>query len=360
MTDMVFAIFRILLHHAIKYEYGGWRVWIDTLAILHSKVSYEDFKIHCSQLYDQFEKQRVENIGDQDEVAQHPVSSVSKVSYEMVHYFVCFIKKFMHPVCSRGIIISIMAFIPSTQENPTHPIKSNGVSITELKDDAKGCGAGDSQTVNGDSKMVNGHDPLLPSSSADATVDNRMSSLDKVRFYEKLGFDSNLVSFLSEIVEDASKVVEHRVGQVVDNSKTIDGFQQRQTKSTAADVEDVNLNIANFNIGGDGGKSHGHAAASKTSQKHLANGMTRKSEDRFSRTSSDSPDSQRRRGSKASSVRGGVAGAGGGGGGANKKIFTPGPAAPPFRIPEFKWSKLHQKLLSDVLFALETDIQVVV
>ena len=84
MTDMVFAIFRILLHHAIKYEYGGWRVWIDTLAILHSKVSYEDFKIHCSQLYDQFERQRVENVDDPNQVAQHPVSSISKVSEEVV------------------------------------------------------------------------------------------------------------------------------------------------------------------------------------------------------------------------------------------------------------------------------------
>ena len=38
ITDMVMALFRMLLHHAMKYEYGGWRVWIDTLAILHSKV----------------------------------------------------------------------------------------------------------------------------------------------------------------------------------------------------------------------------------------------------------------------------------------------------------------------------------
>ena len=28
----------MLLHHAIKFEYGGWRVWVDTLAIVHSKV----------------------------------------------------------------------------------------------------------------------------------------------------------------------------------------------------------------------------------------------------------------------------------------------------------------------------------
>ena len=38
ITDMVMSLFRMLLHHAIKYEFGGWRVWIDTLAILHSKV----------------------------------------------------------------------------------------------------------------------------------------------------------------------------------------------------------------------------------------------------------------------------------------------------------------------------------
>jgi len=38
VTELVMTLFRMLLHHAIKYEYGGWRVWIDTLAILHSKV----------------------------------------------------------------------------------------------------------------------------------------------------------------------------------------------------------------------------------------------------------------------------------------------------------------------------------
>lgn len=39
ISDMVYSLFRMLLHHAIKYEYGGWRVWVDTLAIVHSKVS---------------------------------------------------------------------------------------------------------------------------------------------------------------------------------------------------------------------------------------------------------------------------------------------------------------------------------
>ena len=33
------------------------------------------------------------------------------------------------------------------------------------------------------------------------------------------------------------------------------------------------------------------------------------------------------------------------------------PTAPPFRIPDFQWSYLHKRLLSDVLFALEMDVQ---
>lgn len=40
------------------------------------------------------------------------------------------------------------------------------------------------------------------------------------------------------------------------------------------------------------------------------------------------------------------------------KMFNTGPRAPPFRIPEFRWSFLHQKLLSDLLFSIETDVQV--
>lgn len=42
ISDMVYSLFRMLLHHAIKHEYGGWRVWVDTLAIVHSKVSLRD------------------------------------------------------------------------------------------------------------------------------------------------------------------------------------------------------------------------------------------------------------------------------------------------------------------------------
>ncbi|OQV18752.1 Lipopolysaccharide-responsive and beige-like anchor protein [Hypsibius exemplaris] len=51
VSDMVHSLFRMLLYHAIKFEYGGWRVWVDTLSIAHSKISFEDFRLEVSKVY---------------------------------------------------------------------------------------------------------------------------------------------------------------------------------------------------------------------------------------------------------------------------------------------------------------------
>lgn len=48
-AEMVYNIFRILLYHAIKYEWGGWRVWVDTLSIAHSKVSGKVFFVKIEE-----------------------------------------------------------------------------------------------------------------------------------------------------------------------------------------------------------------------------------------------------------------------------------------------------------------------
>ncbi|XP_026159212.1 lipopolysaccharide-responsive and beige-like anchor protein isoform X3 [Mastacembelus armatus] len=57
ITEMVYAIFRILLYHAIKYEWGGWRVWVDTLSITHSKVTFEQHKESLSRMFRQYQQQ---------------------------------------------------------------------------------------------------------------------------------------------------------------------------------------------------------------------------------------------------------------------------------------------------------------
>uniref|UniRef100_A0A914GZ48 BEACH-type PH domain-containing protein n=1 Tax=Globodera rostochiensis TaxID=31243 RepID=A0A914GZ48_GLORO len=44
VTELVYELFSILLFHAIRLEYGGWRVWVDSMAIAHSKVSWEKYR----------------------------------------------------------------------------------------------------------------------------------------------------------------------------------------------------------------------------------------------------------------------------------------------------------------------------
>lgn len=74
ITEMVYAIFRILLYHAIKYEWGGWRVWVDTLSITHSKVTFEQHKENLSRMFRQYQSQ--ESAGSQSAI--RTVSGVSQ------------------------------------------------------------------------------------------------------------------------------------------------------------------------------------------------------------------------------------------------------------------------------------------
>ncbi|XP_062243865.1 lipopolysaccharide-responsive and beige-like anchor protein isoform X2 [Platichthys flesus] len=76
ITEMVYAIFRILLYHAIKYEWGGWRVWVDTLSITHSKVTFEQHKENLSHMFRQYQHQ--ESLG-----SVRTISGVSQSSGNM-------------------------------------------------------------------------------------------------------------------------------------------------------------------------------------------------------------------------------------------------------------------------------------
>ena len=50
--------------------------------LFYLQVSYEDFKIHMSQMYQQYERQRVDNIADPDVRRQHPISTISGRIYK--------------------------------------------------------------------------------------------------------------------------------------------------------------------------------------------------------------------------------------------------------------------------------------
>lgn len=80
ITEMVYAIFRILLYHAIKYEWGGWRVWVDTLSITHSKVTFEIHKENLANILREHQGKVDEETG---QCSSSPVRAVSGISREV-------------------------------------------------------------------------------------------------------------------------------------------------------------------------------------------------------------------------------------------------------------------------------------
>ncbi|XP_071125679.1 neurobeachin-like isoform X4 [Mytilus edulis] len=224
ITDMVMSLFRMLLHHAIKYEYGGWRVWIDTLAILHSKVAYVDFKIHMSRMYKEYDKQRTDDI-DPAERRHYPVSTISGVSDAEI----------------------------------AKPLPKSTVTLKELAESG-----GDSNNSQGEKTV-------------------------------ELNTQQQVEQFLNEVIDDVVDIVD---GKKSNNSQEPTSESANQKPSQQTEEE-----------------------------------QTEDTEERPRRQASVQ---------RTDSTR----------------IFSPGPRAPPFRIPEFRWSGLHQKLLSDLLFSIETDLQV--
>ncbi|CAL2037445.1 unnamed protein product [Caenorhabditis brenneri] len=82
VSELVWEAFSILLHHALRHEYGGWRVWVDTLAIAHSKVSFEKFKKKLADA--KIKAERAEN-GDEAKMEPTPVYRAPEFAWSDVH-----------------------------------------------------------------------------------------------------------------------------------------------------------------------------------------------------------------------------------------------------------------------------------
>ncbi|XP_023212036.1 neurobeachin-like isoform X1 [Centruroides sculpturatus] len=117
ISDMVYSLFRMLLHHAIKFEYGGWRVWVDTLAIVHSKVSFEEFKLQFSQIYEQYEQRRSDHITDPAIRKQKPISTISGLDNDNHSLNATNLSKNENPMIESEYDINEGSVIHSTNRN---------------------------------------------------------------------------------------------------------------------------------------------------------------------------------------------------------------------------------------------------
>ena len=179
---------------------------------------------------------------------------------------------------------------------------------------------------------------------------------------------------INNIIDDAVKEIEEQNSILVDESK-VEEIQQQQPEQQQSTDDDLNnkieneIDVANNNIvtaitpEPTDGKIH----FSSSNDSALPSSLSDDSPINENKTNNSTPspttsttneqnlinenqnmqqmgdDSHKQQRQKSTSSR---------------PMFSPGPTRPPFRIPEFKWSYIHQRLLSDVLFSLETDIQV--
>lgn len=142
--------------------------------------------------------------------------------------------------------------------------------------------------------------------------------------YEILGFDPTIVRFMNDLAAKAKAKEEAQK------------LQQLERKASKEDTEDEEVDGAKAAPRPSEPASQAEQIAAEretaiTNMKDSATGPERPGEFPKQQTSSTKKETK-------------------------QHIFSPGPRAPPFRIPEFKWSYLHQELLNNVLFSLEQDV----
>ncbi|KAM3837159.1 neurobeachin isoform 3-T3 [Vipera latastei] len=446
ITEMVYNIFRILLYHAIKYEWGGWRVWVDTLSIAHSKVTYEAHKEYLAKMYEEYQRQEEENIkkGKKGNVStisglssqttgakgamdireiedlsqsqspesetDYPVSTdtrdlliATKVCDDVlgnadrpgsgvhveVHDLLVDIKA--EKVEATEVKLDDMDLSPETlvtRENGTlveveslldnvysaaveklqnnvhgsvgiikkSEEKDNGPLIT-LADDK------DEPPHNSTSflfdKISSQEEKLLPELSTNHIT---IANIQETQIHLGVNNDLGLLSHMSSSTDIAcgSSIIEDKEFKIHTSVDTIDSLSERdlatsskgleytEMAATTLETESSGKTVSNVDGGSiisdtersDDGKEVGKEIrkiqTTTTTQAVQGRSITQQDRDlRVDLGFRGMPMTEEQR-----------------------RQFSPGPRTTMFRIPEFKWSPMHQRLLTDLLFALETDVHV--
>ena len=281
-----------------------------------------------SRMYKQYEQQRADDVTDPHERRQLPISTISGISDSQLD------KK---TVPKSTVQISEITKTGDSEPNSIvsgdAESKSSDVKKTD-KEEGIEHGEGDAKQTD----HVGGGD------KADAekhVCDNENVSpeMDKLREL----YPGEVVDVLQEVLNTVVDTVESKsnlsaeaeqTGEEVQDSKQDSSKDEDKTAQVTPDSEQASST--------DKDKTAQEAHRTKSASAGMAGGSQAGKDHSVNVTKSapglGKPGEETRK--------------------SGRTIFSPGPRAPPFRIPEFRWSYLHQKLLSDLLFAVETDIQV--
>uniref|UniRef100_A0A8C9UEV0 Neurobeachin n=1 Tax=Serinus canaria TaxID=9135 RepID=A0A8C9UEV0_SERCA len=448
ITEMVYNIFRILLYHAIKYEWGGWRVWVDTLSIAHSKVTYEAHKEYLAKMYEEYQRQEEENIkkGKKGNVStisglssqttgakggmeireiedlsqsqspesetDYPVNTdtrdllmATKVSDDVlgtaerpggggvhveVHDLLVDIKA--EKVEATEVKLDDMDLSPETMgtgengalveveslldnvysaaveklQNNVHGSvgiikkneeKDNGPLIT-LADEK------DEPSTNNTSflfdKIPSQEEKLLPElSSNHIAIPNVQETQMHLGVNDDLGLLAHMTSSVD--ITCASSIIEDKEFKIHTTSDGMNSISERELSSSSKGLEYAEMTATTLETESSGSKTVPNVDAGsiisdtersddgKEAGKEIRKIQTTATTQAIQGRSVTQQDRDLRvdlgfRGMPMTEEQ--------------RRQFSPGPRTTMFRIPEFKWSPMHQRLLTDLLFALETDVHV--
>ncbi|NWR01432.1 NBEA protein, partial [Paradoxornis webbianus] len=448
ITEMVYNIFRILLYHAIKYEWGGWRVWVDTLSIAHSKVTYEAHKEYLAKMYEEYQRQEEENIkkGKKGNVStisglssqttgakggmeireiedlsqsqspesetDYPVNTdtrdllmATKVSDDVlgtaerpggggvhveVHDLLVDIKAEKVEATEvklddmdlspetlgtgeNGALVEVESLLDNVYSAAVEKLQNNvhgSVGIIK-KNEEKDNGPlitladeKDEPSTNNTSflfdKIPSQEEKLLPElSNNHIAIPNVQETQMHLGVNDDLGLLAHMTSSVD--ISCASSIIEDKEFKIHTTSDGMNSISERELSSSSKGLEYAEMTATTLETESSGSKTVPNVDAGsiisdtersddgKEAGKEIRKIQTTTTTQAIQGRSVTQQDRDLRvdlgfRGMPMTEEQ--------------RRQFSPGPRTTMFRIPEFKWSPMHQRLLTDLLFALETDVHV--
>ncbi|XP_068123169.1 neurobeachin isoform X7 [Hyperolius riggenbachi] len=448
ITEMVYNIFRILLYHAIKYEWGGWRVWVDTLSIAHSKVTYEAHKEYLAKMYEEYQRQEEENIkkGKKGNVStisglsaqaaavkgvleireiedlsqsqspesetDYPVNAdtrdlliTTKITDDAiasterpsagvrveVHDLLVDIKAEKVEATEvklddlelspetlvtgeNGALVEVESLLDNVYSAAVEKLQNNVhdsvglIKETEEKDgplitlaDEK-----DQTTSNNTSflfdKMTHSEDKLLPELTGGTHL--TIGSVQDAHVHLGVNDDLGLLAHMTGSVDltCASAVIGEKDFKIHTTADSLASLTDRELASSSKGLEYAQMTTTTLETESSASKSIVNIDASSTVSDTERSDDGRDLSKEIKKIQTTTTTTQAVQGRTMSQherdLRVDLGFRGMPMTEEQRRQFSPGPRTTMFRIPEFKWSPMHQRLLTDLLFALETDVHV--
>uniref|UniRef100_A0A9J8CQ49 Neurobeachin n=1 Tax=Cyprinus carpio carpio TaxID=630221 RepID=A0A9J8CQ49_CYPCA len=409
ITEMVYNIFRILLYHAIKHEWGGWRVWVDTLSIAHSKVTYEAHKEYLAKMYEEYQRQEEENIKkgkkglvstisglsaqasaikgtlelDPDSQTQTPESEADEPEatdsgrnllsetkcldeenpatgvHVGVHDLLVDIKAEkveatevkmddmdLLPVTENGGLVEVDSLLDNVYSAAVEKLNSSVNSVLVSKATIEDKRSGPLIILADEKDAIPSNNTFLFGTMATGSGENLLSEMGPSEPLPLSGVEPQVHTSSSAdlgllaVMTKSSKELDANPTTLEDDrfkmQPALSGFNVSEGESLSKCPGQVETVAVDLEPGVSGVKS--------TTDVTSTTSDTEKSD--------DGKDKEVKKIQTTATTQVTIC--------VDKQCrqFSPGPRTTMFRIPEFKWSPMHQRLLTDLLFALEADVHI--